>query len=65
MPKIKIDKELYEQVKRFAEDEGYSSVEECVSTILEREISQAGGEDNDEDVLKRRKGLGYISSQII
>lgn len=61
MPKIKIDKELYEQVKRFAEDEGYSSVEECVSTILERGINQAGGEDNDEDVLKRMKGLGYIS----
>ena len=61
MPKIKFDKELFEKVKKFAEDEGYSSIEECISTILEREITQSSEEDNDEDVLKRMKGLGYIS----
>jgi hypothetical protein len=60
MPKIKIDKALYEKAKQFAEAKGYSSVEECVSTILEREFNLPGGE-NDEDVLKRMKGLGYIS----
>lgn len=61
MPKIKIDKELYERVKQYAEDEGYSSIEECVSTLLERNISQTDVNDNDEDILKRMKGLGYIS----
>ena len=44
-----------------AEEEGYSSVEECASTILERGIHFTDAEDNDEDVLKRMKGLGYIS----
>lgn len=61
MPKIKVDKELYEKLKEFAEKEGYSSVEECASTILEREIHFTDAEDNDEDVIKRMKGLGYIS----
>ena len=62
MPKIKIDKDLFEKLKQFAEDEGYSSLEECISTILEREIAQMNGEvEEDEDVLKRMKGLGYIS----
>lgn len=61
MPKIKVDKELFEKLKQFAEEEGYSSVEECASTILERGIHFTDAEDNDEDVLKRMKGLGYIS----
>lgn len=61
MPKIKIDKGLYEKIKEVSEDAGYSSVEEFVSHILERVANPPGAEDSDEDVMKRLQGLGYIS----
>lgn len=61
MPKIKIEKELYEQVKQVAEEAGYSSVEEFVTHILEREVNPPGADDRDEDVVNQLKGLGYIS----
>ena len=61
MPKIKIEKELYEKVKEVAEESGYSSVEEFVSHVLERVINPAEANDQDDDVLNRLKGLGYIA----
>lgn len=61
MPKIKIEKELYERVKKIAEEAGYSSVEELITTVLEREISKLENIDDDDDLIKRMQGLGYIS----
>ena len=61
MPKVNIDKELYDQVKKVAVDAGYSSVDEFVCHVLERTISSASGEEDDEDLMKRLQGLGYIS----
>ncbi|NIO22299.1 MAG: hypothetical protein GTN76_16620 [Candidatus Aenigmarchaeota archaeon] len=61
MPRIKIDKELYNKAKQVAEAAGYSSLEEFITTILEREIESTEGRDNDEVIIKRMKGLGYIS----
>lgn len=61
MPKIKIEKELYEKVKQVAQEAGYSSVEEFVAHVLEREVNPAAADDQDEEVMDRLKGLGYIS----
>ncbi len=61
MPKIKIDKDLYEKVKDVSEGAGYSSVEEFVTHLLERVATPPEADDNDEDVIKRLQGLGYIS----
>jgi metal-responsive CopG/Arc/MetJ family transcriptional regulator len=61
MSKIKIDKELYKKVKHVSETAGYSSVDEFISHLLEKVVDQSGPEENDEDVLKRLQGLGYIS----
>lgn len=61
MPKVKIDKELYKKVKYVSEIIGYSSVDEFISHLLEKAVDQSGPEENDEDVLKRLQGLGYIS----
>ena len=63
MAKIKIDDALFEKVKNLSEKAGYSSADEFVSHMLEREINYAGdeGELNDTEVLERLKGLGYIS----
>ena len=61
MPKIKIGKELYEKVKKVAELAGYSSVDEFVTHALEKEVSQLGGSDSEEEIKKKLQGLGYIS----
>ncbi len=63
MKKIKINSDLYTRVKLLAEKAGYASADEFVEHMLERELNNAGREDefDDEEVLKRLKGLGYIS----
>lgn len=60
-PKIKLEQELYDRVKKFAEIAGYSSVDEFVSHVLEKEIAAVGEADSEDEVKKRLKGLGYIS----
>ncbi len=61
MPKVKLDKDLYGKVKKFAEVAGYSSVDEFVVHALEKEISQLDGADSEEEIKKKLQGLGYIS----
>ena len=61
MPKIKIDRDLYQRAKTSAAQAGYSSLEEFVTTLLERELKLGAAAGEDEDVIKRMKGLGYIS----
>jgi hypothetical protein len=60
-PKVKLTKELYEKAKEKAELAGYSSVDEFVAHVLEKEISGSGSHGDDEGVKERLKGLGYIS----
>ncbi|UCE28328.1 MAG: hypothetical protein JSW52_06185 [Candidatus Coatesbacteria bacterium] len=62
MAKIKIEKDLLERAKKYAETAGYSSVEEFITHIVEKELAaiEAGG-DSEEEVKKRLQGLGYIS----
>lgn len=61
MAKIKIDRELYQRVKQVSQNAGYASVEEFVSHLLEKIVEAPDTGDNDEDVVKRLQGLGYIS----
>ena len=61
MPKIKIDKELHERLKDCAVIVGYSSVEEFVIHVLEKEAALIEEAEDDPDVMERLKGLGYIS----
>ncbi len=58
---VKIDKALLAKVRRYAELAGYSSADEFVTHALEKEIARLETADNDEEVKKRLKGLGYIS----
>ena len=61
-PKIKIGKELYEKLKKVADVAGYSSVDEFIIHILEKEASKLGGDSaSDEEIRKKLEGLGYIS----
>ena len=61
MSKIKIDKDLYEKIRKISETAGYSSVNEFVSHLLENVVSRSESEEHDEDILKRLQGLGYIN----
>ena len=61
MPKIKIDKELYEKVKNCSVIAEYSLVYEFIAHVLEKEASLIEDAENDPDVVNRLKGLGYIS----
>jgi len=60
-PKIKLDKDLFERVKTYAQVAGYSSVDEFVQHLLERELSSLEGAESEEEIRKRLQGLGYIS----
>jgi hypothetical protein len=59
--KVKLDKDLFDKVRKFAELAGYSSPEEFVTHCLEKEIRQLEASDSEEEVKKKLKGLGYIS----
>ena len=60
--KIKLEKELFDRAKRCAEIAGYSSVEEFVAHVIEREVnSLEEGGTSEEEIKKQLKGLGYIS----
>ena len=58
--KIKIDKALYERLARAAERAGYSSVEEFIIHVLEREAARIEEAGTDEEVERQLRGLGYI-----
>jgi hypothetical protein len=58
---IKLDKALLARVKRYADLAGYSSVDEFITHVLEKELAKLEGSDSEEEIKKKLKGLGYIS----
>ena len=59
--RIKLDKALLAKVKRYADIAGYSSVDEFVTHVLEKEIASIEESDSEAEIKKKLKGLGYIS----
>ena len=59
--KIKLDRELLDKVKKYADIAGYSSAEEFITHALEKELQKLEGADDEEEIKKRLRGLGYIS----
>ena len=59
--RIKLDKALLRRVKRYADLAGYSSVEEFITHLLEKEIAQLDEAESEQEIKKKLKGLGYIS----
>jgi metal-responsive CopG/Arc/MetJ family transcriptional regulator len=57
---IKLNKELWRKVKKVAAAGGYSSPEEFIEHVLEREVSKFDDAQSDEEILRKLKGLGYI-----
>ena len=59
-PSIKIKKELWDRLKICAGTAGYSSPEEFVQHVLEREIAKIEDTQTDEEIERKLKGLGYL-----
>ena len=61
MTKVKIDTKLYERAKKAAEAAGYSSFEEFLSSVIEKELALLeASPDDDKAVSEQLRGLGYI-----
>jgi len=53
---------LYDKAKKYAETAGYSSVDEFVTHMLEKEITNIEEDGESLDAVQERlRGLGYIS----
>lgn len=61
MSKIKLDPDLRKSAAALAAKRGYSSLDEFVSHLIEREIEKEPPPDSDDmtQAKKRLKGLGY------
>ena len=57
---IKLNKDLMTRVWRCSEAAGYSSPEEFVEHVLERELAKLEDAASDEEIVKKLKGLGYL-----
>ncbi|MGC1872608.1 MAG: hypothetical protein WA700_16740 [Acidobacteriaceae bacterium] len=57
---IKLKKELWAKVKRVSLAGGYSSPEEFVEHVLDKEISKLDEAQTDEEIVRKLKGLGYL-----
>ncbi|HTP87257.1 MAG TPA: hypothetical protein VMJ34_09915 [Bryobacteraceae bacterium] len=55
-----MNKALAARVKKCAEAGGYSSPEEFVEHVLEKELSKLDTSASDEEIAKKLQGLGYI-----
>ena len=60
MAKIKIDANLFARVKKVTEVAGYSSTEEFITHIIEKELAKHEADETDEKVADQLRGLGYI-----
>ena len=58
--KIKIDKDLYERLALAAEQGGYSSTEEMIRHVLEREVAGSQEQQDREQAEQQLRGLGYL-----
>ena len=60
-PSVKLNKELWARIKKCAEAQGYSSPEEFVEHLLEKEVARLETSKSDEEEVKKHlQGLGYI-----
>ena len=58
---VKLDKDLVEKIRKYADIAGYSSPEEFITHALEKELALLEDADSEEEIKKRLQGLGYIS----
>ncbi len=57
---LRFDKSLMDRIKKCADLAGYSSPEEFVQHIVEKELARLEDAESDEEIVKKMKGLGYL-----
>ncbi len=58
--KIRLDPDLHRRAAAKAKELGYSSLDEFIAHLLERELKQTAEQAAKEKVLQKMKGLGYL-----
>jgi hypothetical protein len=59
-PTIKLKKATWQRVKKCSDAAGYSSPEEFVEHVLERELAKLEDAESDAEIVKKLQGLGYL-----
>jgi hypothetical protein len=57
---VKINSDLWAKVKKCSEVGGYSSPQEFVEHVLEKELARVEEAQSDEEIARKLKGLGYL-----
>lgn len=60
--KLKLDREILDRLKKVADAGGYSSAQEFVIHVIERELDTLAPEEgeSEEEIRKKMEGLGYL-----
>jgi hypothetical protein len=59
-PKIELDENLWLRVVKSAEYQGYSSPQQFIAEVLERELAKAPVSVSDQEVTRKMEELGYL-----
>ena len=59
-PTVKLSKDLWDRIKHVSDSAGYSSPQEFIQHVLEREVSKLDGAESKEALIEKMKGLGYL-----
>ena len=59
-PSIKLNKALWDKVKKCADAGGYSAPTEFIEHVLEKELAKVETSASDEEIAKKLQGLGYL-----
>jgi hypothetical protein len=59
-PSVKFDKALWQRIQTCAAAAGYSSPDEFILHVLERELARLEGAGSKEELIEKLKGLGYL-----
>ncbi|HXM20942.1 MAG TPA: hypothetical protein VN948_06730 [Terriglobales bacterium] len=57
---IKLKKATWQRVKRCCDAVGYSSPEEFIEHVLEKELAKLEDAESDAEIVKKLQGLGYL-----
>lgn len=57
---IKLNKSMMQRIKKVSDVAGYSSAQEFVEHVLEKELAKLEEAESNEDLVKKLKGLGYL-----
>ena len=57
---LKLNKGLWQKIQHYAEAAGYTSPQEFVEHILEKELAKLEEAESTKEIVKKLKGLGYL-----